>query len=228
MEQLLASRSVWGTLECQASLRRCTAVGVYLALLWSLSPLGGQSSLPALKRAERVTQNTTTLRYIYTGPYATFLIPGAESHIDSSLLLSATKSSRDMLVHPRDTWGNVRVPRLDTLKQSMPDHVGWHLVPEITSPEQFTSLLGLPSIGLHSATNDAAVTFTMQVSYMLASCRPWATFLLSDSRLDNFKNDYKNISPFRSSAKETLVGDYPQNNTVENVSHGDTSNSIVT
>lgn len=42
LELLMASQSVWGTVESQLLLQRLTIVGVNLLFLWAWSPLGGQ------------------------------------------------------------------------------------------------------------------------------------------------------------------------------------------
>jgi hypothetical protein len=67
LEFLLASRSVWGTIECQLLLRRLTAFSAPLLLLWGLSPLGGQATLRAIERFGDASQSRTTLRYLLTG-----------------------------------------------------------------------------------------------------------------------------------------------------------------
>ncbi|KAF1913889.1 hypothetical protein BDU57DRAFT_541261 [Ampelomyces quisqualis] len=49
LELLMASQSVWGTVESHILMRRMTIVGANLLFLWSLSPLGGQASLRLLE-----------------------------------------------------------------------------------------------------------------------------------------------------------------------------------
>jgi hypothetical protein len=122
-ELILESRSLWGTTENQFLQRRCTLVARYLLLFWSMSPLGGQASLRSLNRSDRVTRNVTALRYLYTGPYATHLSSGRlRVGLSALSVLAVLEAIEQMQAAPRDTWGNVRVPRLDRLP-------GFHSVP---------------------------------------------------------------------------------------------------
>ncbi len=138
MEQLLASRSVWGTIESQLQLHTFSIVGAHLLLLWSLSPLGGQASLRALGRMDRVTQNTTTLRHLYTGPFSAFMKPRDRvCHVSGDVYYSALTASLEMRTAPRNNWGNVRVPQQDAAllaNRSCRSNDGWTPVPPITQP----------------------------------------------------------------------------------------------
>jgi hypothetical protein len=182
LELLLASRSVWGTVESQVLLRRCTLVGVHLLLLWSLSPLGGQASLRALEKAPKTARNTTTVRYLHTGADAAiFARDTLVGDRHNQIYISALTATRGMKLASMDTWGNVRVPRLDGLNaSSASDPSGWQDVPPVTQPEQYSSLLGIPVVGL-PADRAAAADFTLVTSYMALSCAPWQTFAITSN-----------------------------------------------
>lgn len=51
----------------------------------------------------------------------------------------------------QDLWGNVKIPSLETLNSSKADSGGWVEVPaSISTPETFSSLVGLPLVNLPS------------------------------------------------------------------------------
>ncbi len=99
-------------------LRRLTAVGLPLILLWSLSPLGGQASLRALEKFDQVTQSSKPLRYLLTGHTSVVLTPesGGTTKGDQ-IFISTLTASKEAKRAPRDNWGNVRVPQLKTLAE---------------------------------------------------------------------------------------------------------------
>jgi hypothetical protein len=193
-------------MESQLLLRRCTVVGTQLLLLWSLSPLGGQASLQALQRAVAVSRNATPLRYLYTGPYATFLVPGNfTSESPKVIILSVLMATQRMKVAPRDTWGIVRVPRFDMLPTYDAADGGrrgqCHSVPRITEPERYAALVGVPVVGLPAAAAASAnitIDFTLEASYMSLACGTWATFPEGDARLAEYKRMWGGLDPLRS------------------------------
>jgi hypothetical protein len=177
----MASQSVWGTVESQLLMQRLTVVGVNLLFLWALSPLGGQASLRLMKRDDMASYSSTKLRYLSTGPGAvamglssTFLDNGKFS--DASALFSAallaplaTKNG------PQDAWGNVKIPSIAALGSSKVDAEGWINVPRIETPETFSSLVGLPLVGLPSK---GTSNFSLESSYVSVECgkfnqTPW-------------------------------------------------------
>lgn len=118
---MLASRSVWGTIESQVQMRHLTVVGANLLLLWSLSPLGGQASFRALDKQTRMTTSTQQLRYLDTGVASAHLLAARsiQAHTDN-LYISALTASTEMKMAPQDNWGNVKVPQLEALSSSSP------------------------------------------------------------------------------------------------------------
>ncbi len=224
MELLLGSRSVFSTIKSQLQFRRATTIGVLLLLLWSLSPLGGQASLRVLQRTNRVTRTATTLRYMYTGPYAVLLRSMDTTWSDfKGGLTSALSATYDARVAPIDPWGNVRVPLLRRLPRPPSPRIagnvddddddGWRTVPDtMTEPEQYSSLVGVPVIGLpadaaaatrrtYKADDTANVTvdFSIETSYMELQCQPWEVFA-EDSAEDLARytpSVWRNKDPFR-------------------------------
>lgn len=177
----MASQSVWGTVESQLLMQRLTLVGVNLLFLWALSPLGGQASLRLMERGELAAYSSTKLRYLSTGPGATamglsstFMDNGKFSDA-SALFSTALLAPRETKIGPRDVWGNVKIPSIAALESSKADIEGWVNVPTIATPETYSSLVGLPLVGLPS---EGVSNFTLESSYVSVECgkfnqTPW-------------------------------------------------------
>lgn len=68
-----------------------------------------------------------------------------------------TKSS------PRDLWGNPKIPRLHTLNHSTADENGWIQVSQTPTVESFSSLFGLPLLGIP---DHGTVEFGVESAYV--------------------------------------------------------------
>ncbi|KAI5200955.1 hypothetical protein E4T39_05451 [Aureobasidium subglaciale] len=158
LELLLASQTVWGTLESQILLRRFTLFGAHLFLLWSLSPLGGQASLRILETtASSRTEVGSPVLYLPTGGMsyhavandilmtgdAATPLAAINSLYSANLLAPASVKTSGV-----DTWGNIKIPRLSTVDGSTLSSDGWSTIPRLTSADNYTSLSGLPLAGL--------------------------------------------------------------------------------
>jgi hypothetical protein len=100
---------------------------------------------------------------------------GTTAKIDQIFItaLTASKYAKRAL---RDNWGNVRVPQLGML--DAPGGGGnttaaWLPVPHITLPEAYSSLIGIPIVGLPP---NLAANFTIETSYMALACSPWSSY----------------------------------------------------
>ncbi|KAL1612087.1 hypothetical protein SLS60_000310 [Paraconiothyrium brasiliense] len=180
LELLNASQSVWGTFESQVLMRHLSFVGANLLFLWALSPLGGQASLRIMKRDLQQSHAITGLRYLSTGPAATarglaLSLTEVGQYADTGALYTAALlAPLSTKTGPQDTWGNVKIPRLEALNDSMTDATGWIPVPaNISSPETYSSLVGLPIVGLPS---NATSNFTMEANYLSVSCGDFEQF----------------------------------------------------
>ncbi|KAF1958904.1 hypothetical protein CC80DRAFT_21927 [Byssothecium circinans] len=174
LELLLASHSVWGTVESQFLMRRLTLVGANLLFLWALSPLGGQASLRLMKRGNRETYSETKLRYLTTGPAATAWGMASTYQLNGkffdagAIYTAALMAPLSTKLGPQDLWGNVKIPSLGVLNMSNVDSNGWITVPSnISTPETYSSLVGLPIVGL--ALNKTS-TFTLESTYLSVEC----------------------------------------------------------
>ncbi|KAF2856742.1 hypothetical protein T440DRAFT_7060 [Plenodomus tracheiphilus IPT5] len=175
LELLMASQSVWGTVESQVLMQRLTVVGVNLLFLWALSPLGGQASLRLMTRDTRNLYSTVKLRYMTTGPAASMwglssTYIGSGKFADAGALYTAALlAPLSTKVGPRDPWGNVKIPVLEAVNSSLADSDGWISIPStLPSPEAYSSLVGLPIVGLPS--NDTT-DLSLEYTYLSVDCK---------------------------------------------------------
>jgi hypothetical protein len=170
----MASQSVWGTVESQLLMQRLTVVGVNLLFLWALSPLGGQASLRLMKRDDMASYSSTKLRYLSTGPGATAMGIGTTYTANGrfsdtgALYGAALLAPIATKVGAQDSWGNVKIPNLEAFDIDTPDPQGWFDVPSnVLEPEAWSSLVGLPVVGLPS---ESTSEFSMEYSYLSVGC----------------------------------------------------------
>jgi hypothetical protein len=170
----MASQSVWGTVESQLLMQRLTLVGINLLFLWALSPLGGQASLRLMKRGDTASYSSTQLRYLSTGPGATAMGIGSTYTANGrfsdtgALYGAALLATIKTKVGPQDSWGNVKIPNLEAIDTSTPDPQGWFNVPSnISEPETWSSLVGLPVVGLPS---EGTSEFKIEYTYLSVGC----------------------------------------------------------
>jgi hypothetical protein len=204
LEQLLASRSLWGALQAQWSLRMFNVVGAVLVALAVLSPLGGQSSLQMLKRRDVPIPSSPNITYLDTNTSSWF-ISGAEmfgalaplnAMYTSSLMAASSVKNSSM-----DLWGNVKIPILSQLRTN-PNQTGWQDVPE--QGVAYSSLAGIPIIGLP---NPANTTLTLETSYMDLDC-----YNISIGNPNSNTSQYLGVSTNTSTWFIGIdVGDYPEN-----------------
>jgi hypothetical protein len=89
---------------------------------------------------------------------------------------SAILSPNQVKAATEDSWGNVKLPRLESLDSSLADRDGWITVPSTgMTVENYTSLVGIPVIG-RSVDQDA--DFSLETSQLTTECEPFQqTFL---------------------------------------------------
>lgn len=211
----MASQSVWGTVEIQLLMQRLTFVGANLLFLWALSPLGGQASLRLMKRGYALTRSESRIRYLSTGPAATLSASGFGSFgrdADVSVLygsvLMAPLSTRTAA---EDYLGNVKIPKLEALDAAQVDSDGWIQVPtNISAPEMYSSLVGLPIVGLAPQSNSSR--FTIESTYLSLSCSPFIKRTASPETQtqlwDGTKREYTGYRSTRSFFIDTTLPTY--------------------
>jgi hypothetical protein len=169
LEALLSSQSVWSTIESQLSLRQASLTSALLLSLWCLSPLGGQASLRILHKTTAVTSTSVPLRYLSTGPASAIIASSPKNSIADLAFSTAITPSADVQPRPEDLWGNIKIPRLESLTEAA-DNDGWIAVPNNVSPEDYSSLLGLPVVGRPRNTE---LAFNVESTYYTTDCDPF-------------------------------------------------------
>lgn len=171
LEQLMGSRTVASTIITQLQLRSFNLVGVGLILIWSLSPLGGQSILHILSTPMKPLSNTTNVGYFNSrqqsyatpnGAFRNLWFPGYTVLFGSSLLSPVAVKRSTM-----DTWGNVKIPYYSSVSMSNPgkDIDEWTQISPSMTPV-YSSLFGIPLSGLGLGNT----TLTVESSYVELSC----------------------------------------------------------
>ncbi|KAH7079157.1 hypothetical protein BKA63DRAFT_259660 [Paraphoma chrysanthemicola] len=174
LELMMASHSVWGTFESQFLMQRLTVVGANLLFLWALSPLGGQASLRLMTRDYQASYASSKLRYLTTGPggamfsVATSGTQRGKFAEAGAMYNAALLAPQSVKIGQQDSWGNVKIPRFESLNTTSQDPEGWNAVPSaMSSPELYASLVGLPIAGLQG---DRAANFTVEYTYLYVNC----------------------------------------------------------
>lgn len=218
LELLLASQTVWGTFESQVLLRRFTVFGTHLILLWCLSPLGGQASLRILETATVArVEGSQPILYLPTGGMSSYgMENGVLASGDAATSLAAINAlySANLLAplsvksSDEDTWGNLKIPWLP-ISEDAPSQSGtWNVVSDLTSADNYSSLVGLPIAGL-TRKPQTLQQFTYEYAYMDLKC-PFPAYNVSKKDPDFIKQlglvwSSNNKSIFTNDAKNTIT-----------------------
>jgi hypothetical protein len=181
------NKTMFDAILSQFYLARFSVVASALMLLWALSPLGGQASLRLMYKTNITATYDQGLRYMDTGTLGNIF--ANEAFINSNdiapdgqgmpltipaLYQAAVVQSLEYKLSPRDIWGNVKIPRLDRLDQSLADADGWiNFTTPSSSVESFSSLLGLPILNVPQT---GVVEFTVESVYIALDAPDKVTF----------------------------------------------------
>ncbi|KAF2273229.1 uncharacterized protein EI97DRAFT_164893 [Westerdykella ornata] len=194
LERLIGSQSVYSAIERQVGLRSIDLLGLSLIVLWSISPLGGQASLRLLTKEPRVVPINGTAQYFPIEGYAMSYLIGSNVAmttwpIFAPVYMTALHMSKSYMNSSMDPWGAVRVPLISSTSGTT-DGEWQHFDP--TSPIEYTSLFGIPIVGVPTAGN---VTFNMTSHYWGVEC---------DQAVHEFA-DWNSTEAFQSYGKYTSI-----------------------
>ena len=189
LKQLVGSQTVFGAFWVQVVLRSFNALGVFLILLWLISPLGEQASLRLIARDTKVSTESTTFGCVNSTKTKTSF---AQEFTQTMVGVAINALYIGCLVAPlaikdsaQDTWGNIKIPRFETYNQTLDDQ-GYATVPE--EGVDWISLLGQPVAGLESGFDS---NFTMRTWYHDLECfDPAKVPASSDWIRDNFGKSF--------------------------------------
>lgn len=162
------------TVLTQLQMRSLSLFGLLLIVIWSLSPLGGQSSLRIIGSAIQPSNATHLLQYVNTtsdilneeyagGDTAAQFVP--VNVLFGAAMLGGSSGS----LTGNDAWGNMKYPWLENLDPSSADSQGWHHLPQLNYTDNFTSLIGIPMDKIAN-TPDLTTSFNIETSYWKLSC----------------------------------------------------------
>jgi hypothetical protein len=183
LDRLLGSMTIVQTIVTQLQTRSLSFLSMFLILLWSLSPLGGQASLRIIDPATELTNSKRLLQYVNTcsdvlgnsvytagDPESLWVqvnVLFGAAMMSGTSSLSSTKGSGD-------TWGNTKIPWIESLDPSTAKADGWYPVPQLNSSDNFTSLIGIP-LSMISDANNLTTSFSIETSYWTLSCPVFGT-----------------------------------------------------
>ncbi|VUC25805.1 unnamed protein product [Clonostachys rosea] len=189
LEQLMGSRTVGSAVGIHFELCTFNMLGLLILFVWAFSPIGGQS-FPRVLHITYPPANTS-LFYMNTlnRKYEFGDIPSV-----SASYISAFFSSYFLQAGPRDLWGNVKIPLLDTS-----DSDGWHDIDHDTTT--YSAFIGLP-ISNVSVGNS---TFEIESIYLELNCDPVTSHKL-DKNAHSFSEAETPISALELNYTNTLDG----------------------
>lgn len=145
--------------------------GVLIAVVWALSPVGGQSALRLLSTTPRPTD--MPIYYLPIEAASGTFLADQDSSVNGfpsfgAIYLSALRSSRNQQSSSTDLWGNIKIPDIDSLSiaTSPSDQDGWLQIDQTTA-SNYSSLLGIPVIDVPTIGNS---TFTITSRYFAIEC----------------------------------------------------------
>ncbi|RDW68842.1 uncharacterized protein DSM5745_08602 [Aspergillus mulundensis] len=174
LEQLNGSTSFAGTFSLVLALRRPSILTLCILLLWTMSPLGGQSALRMISETPSSVSSDIALAFMNMSKapglsgasgFYTIKTPMRSIYTTSLIASKEAKASR------RDVWGWPKIPLLRTLLPSdgalESGTNPWRAVPSDSTLTSYSSLLGLVLQGVPPHGN---VEFPVESSYFDLDC----------------------------------------------------------
>ncbi|KAH9988759.1 hypothetical protein F4779DRAFT_638277 [Xylariaceae sp. FL0662B] len=152
-------------------------------LVWSLSPLGSQASLRILCTTNQTYTTTSTVRYLDTGPLRHSFIYQALGHeptrkwldgLADVEMFTALNQPASVYDRPMDSWGNVKVPWIDTPDTEQSN--AWNEKVNVKNADSFSSLLGIP---IHELPPSGTKDLILETSYLKLACSSLSAASLS-------------------------------------------------
>ena len=172
LDQLVGSTSMISTFSTQYKLRAFNILALALVTLWTLSPVGGQASLRLLETGNKTTTTQISLNYLNMSAnmLAGFDVPGNKAAsmpviwgAAGALYGSSLFSPRNVVLSKVDTWGNPKIPMLESIDGASSSN-DWFTPPENTT---YSSSIGLSIAGVPDTGKS---TFMAQSGYFYFDC----------------------------------------------------------
>ncbi|PVF95158.1 hypothetical protein CPB86DRAFT_788342 [Serendipita vermifera] len=169
LERLIGSQTVFSFLRFALIFKQLDQLCIMLGILWTLSPLGGQSILRMLSVRQVDLESTETISYL--DPYS-----ASEYHAEKNIPLTGTMvtglyvasiyASPDIKNRTTDVWGAVKIPSIESINFNHQDDDGV-AVGDVSS---YTSLIGIP-IGSTTYKTVTNYTFTLNATTFTTQCQ---------------------------------------------------------
>ncbi|KAF4977948.1 hypothetical protein FZEAL_5596 [Fusarium zealandicum] len=173
LEQIFGSQNIAGAVERLLFVRTQVLVGILIVLIWSLSPLGGQSAARLLRIETAKTTKAGTVYFSHSGLQASWYV-GANSIYGArpavnSLYTSSLLSSPAQKRSPIDLWDLPKIPQWPRgLVDSIERQVDQDAL--VNGNRHYSSLLGVKLMGLDIFSERALYEFTVETSYYDFEC----------------------------------------------------------
>src|SRR5436305_7538362 len=161
LEYLVGAQSLFSALQRQVMLRNFGLISICVTSFWLLSPVGGQAFLRLLTTAPTELRLDNTFYYLHPLSYLSMSGFQGVSSLQSSLdtiktaYLSSLVTPIDVQDSPRDLWGNVKIPSLDSLTGRSSTEGEWIDVKQGNT--KYSNLIGIPVDGLVAEAESAFV-----------------------------------------------------------------------
>lgn len=170
LEKLLGSQSLVSAIGTAVSLRSYSLLSLAVLLLWTLSPLGGQSSLRLLHQANTtITENGTVYYADHDAPmYVDEL--GPWMNIVPAVLSASVITSPEIKNLPVDIWDHPKIPRIDAIEQLAQQDVrvkGDWIDVNTTAKQTYSSWAGVNVQNLRPV---GSTKFQVKYNYMFVNC----------------------------------------------------------
>jgi hypothetical protein len=176
LDVLAGSTSLTSTIVSLLQLRMVTFLGLFLATIWALSPVGGQASFRQVTTGNKTYDHTTSFDYMVPDGILDVVNAGSDNikwwGVIDNLFIAALVGPATTKASPRDLWGNVRIPHIETFEEAVSaDSDGWFKVQmDQNTNTSFASLLGVPMTGLND--KDAVrMSMNLQTLYLALDCK---------------------------------------------------------
>ncbi|KAK9422893.1 hypothetical protein SUNI508_04560 [Seiridium unicorne] len=174
LDLLFGSTSVGSTIITQFQRGwRLDLTTILLFGLWALSPLGGQASLRVVSYRDEQIVETRAVSYL---DLASASYPNGQKMGDNGPLFDiintqflASLSAPSMVKHgPRDTWGNLKIPMIESFPDFNSKYEGqWLNVPSPATEVQYASMIGIPTSDIP---DNGETNFLIDASYWTLDC----------------------------------------------------------
>jgi hypothetical protein len=193
LEQLTGSTALFATLTTQFQLHAWNYRALLLILLWALSPLGGQGNLRLISVENQAVSSESPVWSLNTGMNnsGSLFNEDTSPQIDpiNAVYLSSLIAPNQTQSGTQDTWGNIKVPRIESLTPNSPQSNQWYPVP--STGISYSSLVGIPVAAIPNRGNS---TFIMSSSYYSLSCPKGPELIPSDNEVVWSDADHTNSS----------------------------------